>query len=140
MQFDASLLVIMGIFWITYLILRSFFFRPLERIVDEREGEIEGARQLHEAALAETTASVEAERARLAQARVEAAARRDALRREAEEQRQRLLAEARAAAREQVEGAQAEIARDVETGRGTLAERARALADQMTERLLRRAS
>ena len=43
-EFDASLLVIMGIFWVSFLILRNFLFKPVLALLEDREAETAAAR------------------------------------------------------------------------------------------------
>jgi|CXWL01.1.fsa_nt_gi F0F1-type ATP synthase membrane subunit b/b' len=138
MKFDASLLVIMGIFWITYWILRICLFKPVQAILEERRTTIDSARSVHEAALADANARIDAERARLTEARVAAAALRDRLRKEAEGERARLLAETKGLTEAEVGRAQAELAAAVDRERGELEGRAKMLADGMVEKLLLR--
>ena len=138
MEIDASLLAIFGIFCLTYLILRSFLFRPLERIIDQRENTVESARTDYESALAEADAKIDAQKGLLADARTEMADYRDGLRREAEGKRQDMLATAKAEADGEVAEAQVELETVVQTERATLQERARYIAQRMVDRLLRR--
>ncbi|MGD2114191.1 MAG: ATP synthase F0 subunit B [Acidobacteriota bacterium] len=137
---DASLLVIMGIFWITYLILRVFLFGPVQEILRERRETIDSARAEHEAAMAKTDTKIEAERGRLNEARVEAASRRDALRREAEQERQRILAETREATDQRLAEAQEELDETVAREREGLEDRAGVLAGRMAEKLLEKSA
>jgi F-type H+-transporting ATPase subunit b len=137
---DASLLVIMGIFWVTYLILRFFLFGPIQEILRERRETVDTARAEHEAATAKTDAKIEAERERLNEARVEAASKRDALRREAEEERHRILAETREATDQRLEKAQEELDETVAREREGLEDRARELAGRMADKLLEKSA
>lgn len=137
---DASLLVIVVVFWITYLILRTSLFGPIQEILRERREEVDTARAEHEAAVAKTESKIEAERERLTEARVEAASKRDALRREAEEERQRILGETREATEKRLDEAQEELDRVVASERDGLSERARGLAGRMVDKLLEKSA
>jgi len=137
---DASMLVIMGIFWIIYLILKYSLFAPIQEILRERREAVETARAEHEEAMTRTGEKIDAERERLNQARVEAAAKRDALRREAEEKRQRLLGETREGVDERLEKAQAELDEVVARERESLEQSARTLAGQMADKLLEKSA
>jgi F0F1-type ATP synthase membrane subunit b/b' len=138
-NFDASLLVIMGIFWITYLILRFYFFQPMFELLAAREGTIATARHTHEEALGETSDAIEAEEGRLAEVRAASAAQRERLRRKALEQRQEILAHAKTVAQEEIEEAQRQLEEQVARERVVLERRAHELARVMAERLLGRA-
>lgn len=136
MKFDASLLVIMGIFWTLYWVLRICVFKPLLAILEDRRLTIDSARAAHESALAEADAKIDAERSRLTAARVAAAQLRDRLRKEGESERQRVLAETKAQTEAEVGRAQAELEATVVRERGELEGRAKMLADRMVEKLL----
>lgn len=137
---DASMLVILVIFWITYWILRKFLFQPIVEILRERRETVETARAEHEAAAAQAETKIDAEREKLNRARVEAAARRDELRKAAEEHREAALDETREEADTRLAAAQAELEEEVAVQRKTLEVRARALADRMADKLLERSA
>ncbi|MEE2776234.1 MAG: hypothetical protein VYE73_05670 [Acidobacteriota bacterium] len=138
MQFDASLLVMMGIFWVCYIILRVFFFKPMLALLEERESRIEGAQEIYDEAVAKTTEQIEAEKARLAETRREALAGRDEQRRRANDQRLEALAVVKGQVQERLAEAGVELDGQVAAERSTLEERARALADEMTRTLMGR--
>ena len=138
MEFDASLLVMMGIFWITYGILRVFFFGPMMRLLDERESRIESAQTVYDEATATTAERIEEEKGRLAGARRDALAQRDERRREANDQRLKTLAEVKRKVQERLAEASSELDAQVGVERETLESRARGLADEMTRTLLGR--
>jgi F-type H+-transporting ATPase subunit b len=135
-SFDASLLVIMAIFWVTYFILRIFFFKPVMAILEEREGRVATAQQTWDQAFAETQKQLEDERAQLAETRRKAMNARADRRREAQERRLETLAEVKKSVQRELAAASASIASQADTERQTLAERARGLADQIVDRLL----
>ncbi len=137
---DASLLVIMGIFWITYLILRFCLFGPLSEILRERRETVETARAEHDAAVEQTEEKIEVERVRLNETRAEAAARRDELRRAAEERRQEILGVTREQTDQRLREAGAELEADVERERAELEGRARTLAGHIADRLLEKSA
>lgn len=136
MKFDASLLVIMGIFWVLYWVLRINVFKPLLAILEDRRTTIDSARTAHETALAEASAKIDAERARLTAARVAASATRDRLRKDGEAERSRVLSETKAQTEAEVGRAQAELEATVGRERSELEGRAKMLADRMVEKLL----
>lgn len=138
MKFDASLLVIMAIFWIAYVILRFSFFKPLLGILEQREGRVQSARATYEQAVADTDAAVAAERTKLQAARSAVAAHRDELRRQAADRRQAVLAETRQATQAELAAAQEKLAGDVARERATLASRAEELARRIASTLLGR--
>ena len=136
MSFDASLLVIMAIFWATYFLLRVFFFKPMVRLLEEREEKVSTAQQTWEAAFAETQKRLDEERGLLAETRRKAMNARVERRREAQERRLQTLAEVKKSVQVELAQASASLAQQVSTERAVLAERSRALADQITRKLL----
>lgn len=133
---DGSLLVILVLFWTLYAILRWSLFGPVQEILRERRETVETARAEQEAAVAQTSGKIDAERDKLNRARVEAAAQRDELRRAAEARRQELLASTREEAERRLAEAQEELDGVVARERRELEAKARVLADRMTEKLL----
>lgn len=137
---DASLLVIMGIFWILYWILRVFLFAPIQEILRERRETVDTARAEHDAAMQQTEDKIDAERHRLTEARVAAAAKRDALRKEAEASRQEALGQTREDTERRLADAQEELDGIVARERETLEGKARILADRMADKLLEKSA
>ncbi len=125
---DLSLLLVMVIFWATYVVLRVFVLKPLGGILAERESTIEGATSALSLALEnekETLAGIDR---RLTDARREALAARHMARADANAQRQAMLDEARAKARAAAADAQAKLDGEVGAARVELAKNARATA------------
>lgn len=125
---DLSLLLIMAIFWATYLVLRVFVLRPLGTILGERERAVAGAT----AALAgmldqekETLAGIDR---RLTDARRDALAARHAARAEANAKRQAMLDDAREKAHLVVADAQGALEREINAARAELTKNARTTA------------
>jgi len=137
---DASLLVIMGIFWVTYWILRVFLFAPIQEILRERRETIDTARAEHEAAMEQADEKIDAERHRLTEARVEAAAKRDGFRKEAEASRQETLETTREETDRRLTEAQGELEGIVAREREVLEDKARALAGHMADKLLEKSA
>jgi F-type H+-transporting ATPase subunit b len=135
-SFDASLLVIMAIFWVTYVILRVCFFKPMVALLEEREGRVSTAQETWEQAFAESQKKLDEERTLLAETRRRAMSARAERRREANERRLTTLAEVKKTVQAELGEASAAIDRQVRAERQTLSERVRALADDIVQRLL----
>lgn len=125
---DLSLLLVMVIFWATYLVLRIFVLGPLGTILEERERAVAGAT----AALAgmldqekETLAGIDR---RLTEARRDALAERHAARAEANGKRQAMLDDTREKARLVVAEAQGALEKSIDAARAELAKNARTTA------------
>jgi len=118
--------------------LKSIFFKPLEKVLRQRDEATKGARKLAEQSLelaASKTASYEAQ-LRAAKAAVYQA--QDQLHQQLKDREAAALAEARKSAEAAVKLAQAQLARDVEAAKATLAADSDALANQIAEAILRR--
>lgn len=136
MEFDASLLVVMAIFWIVYAILRWTFFGPIVRLLDDRATTIQTAQSRFEEASARLDGGLAAQRERLAEARRTLAARREQVRRTAEAERAAILDAARAEARAEVEAIKATLEAETAAARVTLEASADQLANDMVRRVL----
>jgi F-type H+-transporting ATPase subunit b len=139
-EIDASVAVIAVIFGVTFLVLRNLLFKPVLGLLEERAAESRASREIWNETRAAADAELEAQRARLSEARVAGRARRDELRREAQQARQELLAGAKRDAEQRLAQAQAELERTIAEQRQALEGQARRLAEQMASRLLGRAS
>src|SRR6187551_3626215 len=80
---DPSLLAIMVIFLLNYLVVRTFFLKPINAVIEARETEVKTAERLYEEALARFNEATSQTEAQLHEARKEAAAVRDRFRSEA---------------------------------------------------------
>lgn len=139
MQFDASMLVIMAIFVTVWAVLKVFFFQPLVAVMNRREERVTSAREIYARAEAEAEKRLAEERARLLDARRAASGRRDELRRDAQEQRRRMVDGAKETAQLELAEASSTLRATVDAESAKLEAHARGLAGQMSERLLGRA-
>jgi F-type H+-transporting ATPase subunit b len=136
---DLSLLAIMVIFIMNYLIVRKFFLRPINEVLEARETETTSAERLYEDALArfnEATAQTEAQ---LHAAKREAALVRDRFRTEAGTYRQQLVDKTNTEARGFISEADQKLGADVEAARAKIVAESDSLARLAAERILGRA-
>ena len=136
---DLSLLAIMVIFILNYLVVRKFFLRPINEVLEARETETKTAEKLYEDALArfnEATAQTEAQ---LHAAKREAAQLRDRYRGEAGAYRQQIVDRTSGEARQIVDEADAKLTADVGAARAKIVTESDALARLAAERILGRA-
>jgi F-type H+-transporting ATPase subunit b len=136
---DLSLFAIMAIFILNYLVVRKFFLRPINDVLDAREMETRSAEKLYEDALArfnEATAQTEAQ---LHAAKREAAQLRDRYRTEAGAHRQQVVDRTTGEARQIVAEADAKLSADVAAARSKIVTESEALARLAAERILGRA-
>jgi F-type H+-transporting ATPase subunit b len=136
---DLSLLAIMVIFIINYLVVRRFFLKPINEVLEARETETRSAEKLYEDAMArfnEATAKTEAQ---LHAAKREAAQLRDRFRGEAGAYRQQVVERTNNDARGIVAEADAQLGQDVAVAREKIVSESDALARLAAERILGRA-
>jgi F0F1-type ATP synthase membrane subunit b/b' len=118
--------------------LKSIFFNPLAKVLQQRYEATAGARKLAEQSLqqaAEKTARYESQ-VRAAKADIYQA--QDALQKQLQEREAAAVAEARKRADATVKLATAQLAADVEVAKGSLAGDSESLANQIAETILRR--
>jgi F-type H+-transporting ATPase subunit b len=136
---DLSLLAIMVIFIINYWVVRTFFLKPVNEVLEARETETRSAEKLYEDALGrfnEATAQTEAQ---LQAAKREAAQVRDRFRGEAGAYRQSLVEKTNVEARGVIAEADTKLSADVDVARARIVAESDALARLAAERILGRA-
>lgn len=136
---DLSLLAIIAIFIVNYLIVRKFFFQPINQIIEERETESRTAEKLYEEAMSrfnDATAKMESQ---LHVAKREAASVRDRYRTEAGTHRNQVLERTQGQARGVVTEADKKLAADVNVAREKIVRESESLARLAAERILGRA-
>jgi F-type H+-transporting ATPase subunit b len=136
---DLSLLAIMVIFILNYLVVRKFFLRPINDVLEARETETRSAEKLYEDALARFSEATAQTEAQLQVAKREAAAVREARRNEAGAYRQQLVERTNAEAKQIVGEADQRLAADVTVAREQIVRESDALARLAAERILGRA-
>lgn len=135
---DFSLLAIMVIFILNYLVVRMFFLKPVNAVLEARETETRSAEKLYEDALArfqEATAQTEAQ---LHAAKREAAQVRDRFRGEASAYRQQVVERTTGEGRAIVAEADQKLAQDVVVARESIVRDSESLARLAAERILGR--
>ena len=136
---DLSLFAIMVIFILNYLVVRTFFLRPINEVLEARATETKTAEQLYEDALGrfnEATAQTEAQ---LHAAKREAAQLRDRYRTEAGAHRQQVIDRTSAEAKGIIDEADVKLRADVDAARAQIVAESDALARMAAERILGRA-
>lgn len=135
---DLSLLVIMAIFIANYFVVRKFFLRPINEILNWREEQVRSADKIYEESLArfeEATADVES---RLQASKREASKLREERRAEAMSVRNDLIGKARGEADRAVAEAEEKITADVTAARTTIERDSEQLARLAAERIVGR--
>jgi F-type H+-transporting ATPase subunit b len=135
---DGSLVFVLVLFLIFVFVLNRILFRPIGRVLDERQTLTEGsanearaARQRYEVRLAEYEATIR-------QARAESYRRSEQGRAAALETRRRLIEEAKLQGHEEIGRAKLEIERQVAGARAALESEARQIAERISRTVLGR--
>jgi F0F1-type ATP synthase membrane subunit b/b' len=136
---DLSLLAIMVIFIVNYLVVRKFFFEPINEVLEAREGESRTAEKLYEEALARFSEATSQTEAQLHAAKREAAEVRERFRGEAGAYRQQVVEKTSGEARQIIDQADTSLGRDVAEAREKIVRESESLARLAAERILGRA-
>ena len=136
---DLSLPAIMVIFVINYLVVRRFFLKPINDVVEAREQNVRSAEERYEESLArfnEATAEMEV---RLHVAKRDAAQVRERFRADANAYRGGLVEKTTGEAKQMVADATEHLSRDVEEARAKIAHDSEELAREVAGKILGRA-
>lgn len=135
---DGSLVVILILFIIFVFVLNRILFRPVGRVLDERQTLTEGsanearaARRRYESRLAEYEATIR-------QARAEGYRQSEQVRANALEERARVIEAAKEHANKMIEGAKTEIESQAASARAALESDARQVAEKISRIVLGR--
>jgi len=132
----GALIVSFLIFW---FIFGRLFFGPFLKLLGDRERKLRDLSERTDQLLREEKAAVEAREAGLAAVRHEALNRREAQRRQGEAQAVRMIAEARAQAKAELDEVREGIEQDFRAAASRLEQLAETLAVELAGRLLGRA-
>jgi F-type H+-transporting ATPase subunit b len=122
---------------VLYLYAKYMFFKPMEKVLRQRYEATEGSRKMAEEALERAAARTAEYEAALRAARSEVYQSQEVLHRQLQESETAQLTVARQAAAAAVEEARAQLARDVKQATAALGRESDALADRITESILR---
>lgn len=124
------------IVFLFFFFLRWAFWRPLERVLAQRQAATEGARREADQLLSQVDEKLRQYEEALRQARGEVYHQQEAARQQALDERNRILRETREKANQMIRQAKLEIIDDVAQARKELETESRRLADQITRTLL----
>jgi F-type H+-transporting ATPase subunit b len=120
--------------------LKSMFFKPLQKVLDQRYEATEGARKLAETRQKEASDKAARYEAAVRAAKAEIYQAQDKLHKQLQEREAEAVLAARRSADAAVNSAKALLAQDVEAARATLAGDSDALAGRIAESILRRSA
>lgn len=134
---DLSIVVVMILVWSLYFILKKSFFDPINEILLQRDGEINGAQQEAKDKLIQVDQKSCVYQDSLKVARLESYRQQESLRSEALKHRFETLAEAREQAEKIVHAAKEEIEGQVVGAKRTLESEVNSIADGIVKTILR---
>lgn len=135
---DGSLIVIFVLFIIFVFVLNRLLFKPVGRVLDEREALTEGATAEARAATRQYQTRLADYEATIRQARTESYRRLEQERAAALEERRRLLEAAKAEAGLRIESAKSAVADEAARARAALEDESRQIAEQISRAVLGR--
>jgi len=135
---DYSLLAIMVIFILNYLIVSKFFLRPINQVIEAREGEVRSANEVYEQSMTRFNEATLLMEEKLHVARHAAADVRDRFRREAAAYRASVVEKTHTNAGGIVNEADGKLKMDVVAARTKIATDSESLARLAAERILGR--
>jgi F-type H+-transporting ATPase subunit b len=136
---DGSLVFVLILFIIFVFVMNRILFRPIGRVLDERQTLIEGSANEARAAGRRYEAKLADYEATIRQARAEGYRRSEQERARALDERRRLIEEAKRQARDEIDRARLEIESQVAQARTTLEMEIRAIAERISRTVLGRA-
>ena len=136
---DWSLLAIVAIFILNYLVVRKFFFQPVNEVLVARAQESKSAEQVYEESLSRFNEATSRMEEQVHVAKRDASSVRDRFRAEAAVYRADTVGRTQAQAKEQVTTATASLDSDVKEARERLKRDSESLARTAAERILGRA-
>ena len=120
--------------------LKRVFFKPLEKVLQQRYEATEGAKKAAEESLQRAAAKASEYEAAIRAARTEVYQAQDQLHRELQEQEAAQVLAARQRAEAAIQAARADLQKDVEAAKESLRVDSEALANQIADSILRRSA
>lgn len=136
LSIDASLIVIFLIVWVLVFILSRLFFRPLRRIIEERQTKVQEGKEACQKSIEDYEKAVSEIEERLKSAKAFSEKIKGSFEREALKERERILTEVNAEYRSQVEEARKKLEKQTHSLKRELDTEARNLAERIEQKLL----
>jgi F-type H+-transporting ATPase subunit b len=135
---DGSLVFVLILFLVFVFVMNRLLFRPVSRILDERQTLTAGAANEARAAARRYESKLDEYEATIRQARAESYKNLEAQRAVALAERQQVVEAAKQATAEEISRAKAEIERQAEQARATLEAESRQIAENISRTILGR--
>ncbi len=136
LSIDLSVLVIFAIVWILVLVLTKVYFKPLRRVMGERDEKVQQDQSVTQQALEKYDDALEKIEKDMKEAKMTAREIRDKYAAEAQKEKESLLDEVSRECREQVANARKELDEKVERLKQELEPKSQDLAGRITKRIL----
>ena len=138
LEIDATVIVTFILVWVLVFVLTRVFFKPLRKVMDEREKRLQDDRAAAQSNLDETARRLKEVEAGLKAARLEAEEIRGRVELEALREKNRMIADAGIAAKTEIENARAALEAEVVRLKEELRAEAVPLAAQIEKKLMGR--
>ena len=135
-EIDASFIAIFIIVWILVFVLSRVFFKPLRKIMEEREDKVKGRQEAFRESTEVYEKTVNEIEERLKSARILSEQTKDNIKHEALKERERMLEDISTEYRNQVEKAQEKLEKQTTSLRRELGAEAELLAERIEQKLL----
>jgi F-type H+-transporting ATPase subunit b len=136
LKIDLTFLVTFFIIWILVFILSRIFFKPMTKIIQDRDAQIQGDKASSQNDMDARQQSLEKIDRTLKSARQAAEKRREEIEGEALEEKNRLITEVGTASKRQIEQAKVKLNGDLVRLKKELSGEAESLAERIEKRLL----
>ena len=136
---DLSLLAVLTIFWLNYLIVKRYFFKPINEVLEAREAETKTAEKIYEESLARFNEATSRMEEQLHAAKRDAMQLRERFRTEAGGVRNQMISKTQQEAKGVVAQAEEKLQRDVAEVREKIKRESENLARLAVEKILGRA-
>ncbi len=136
LELNSSFLWIFFLLWFLFFSLERFFFRPVGRIIGEREAKAAADNERQRSLLAEVEARTGSLEERLGLARQEARLKREEWQRQGEEARARVVAEARERSERMMADKLAQLDREIVAAERELATQVAAFSEEIRRAFL----
>lgn len=136
LSIDLSVIVIFVIVWILVLVLTKVYFKPLRRVIGEREDKIQNDQDAARMALEKYDLALEKIEEDMKKAKIEAREEREKFAGEAQKEKENMIEEVSRECRAQVADARKDLEKKVQHLKEELEPRNQDLADRIAKRLL----
>lgn len=136
LSIDSSVIAIFIIIWILVLVLSKKFFKPVQRIMAEREAKIQKNRESSEKSLADYEKSMSEIEKKLREAKAISDAKKEELEKEALREKKRFLEEINAECRTQIEKARTRLIQQTNELKKELESEVEVLSERIEKKLV----